>query len=71
MLMPDVVLHIELLLAEFAAVRTLEARRFAAVVLVMSRNGALRGVALAAARTRKAGPRLLQAPAVSVHLLGP
>lgn len=70
MFVPNVVLHIELLFAKFAAVGALEARRFAAVVLVVSRDGALRGVALAAARTRVAGPRLPRAPA-RVGLLQP
>ena len=50
--MPDVILHVELLLAEFAAVGALEARRFAAVVPVVGRHRALRRVTLATARTR-------------------
>lgn len=61
MLVPNVTLHIELLFAKFAAVGALEARRLAAVVLEVSRDGALRAVALPAARTRVAGPRLPRA----------
>lgn len=70
-LMSNVVLHVELLFAKLAAIGALETRRFAAVVLVMSRYGALRGVTLAAARTRVAGPRLPQAPAAGTRILGP
>ena len=69
--MPNVILHVEFLFAKLAAVRALEARRFAAVVLEVGRHGALRGVALAAARTRKTGPRSPRAPAARIGPLGP
>lgn len=71
MLVPNVILDVELLLAKLAAVRALEARRFAAVVLEVGRDGALRGVALTAARTREAGPRSPRAPATWVGPVGP
>lgn len=70
-LVPDMVLHIELLFAKHAAVGALEARRLAAVVLVVGRHGALRGVALAAARTLEADPHLPWAPAARADPLGP
>lgn len=62
MLVPDMVLHIKLLLAKHATVGALEARRLAAVVLVVGRDGALRGVALATARTLEAKPHLPRDP---------
>jgi len=62
-LVPNVILDVELLLAKLAAVRALEARRFAAVVLEVGRDGALRGVALTASGTREASPRSPRAPA--------
>lgn len=70
MLVSNVILHIELLFAKFAAVGALEARRFAAVVLEVSRHGALRGVGFPAARARVAGPRFPRALA-RVGLLEP
>jgi len=69
--MPDMVLHIELLFAKHAAVGALETRRLAAVVLVVGRNGALRGVALAAARTLKADSHLPRASAAQTDPLRP
>lgn len=68
--MPNVVLYIEFLFAKLAAVGTLEARRLATIVLEVGRDGALRGIGLAAARTRIAGPRLPRAPA-RIGLLKP
>lgn len=70
-LVPDMVLHIELLFAKHAAVGALEARRLAAVVLVVGRDGALRGVALAAARTQEADPHLPRGPTARTDPLGP
>lgn len=69
MLVPNVVLYIELLFAKLAAVRALEARRFAAVVLEVGGDGALRGVALPAARTRETSPGLSRAPRARVGRL--
>jgi len=62
-LVPDMVLHIELLLAKHATVGALEARWLAAVVFIVGRDGALRGVALATARTLEANPHLPQTSA--------
>lgn len=56
MLVSNVVLHVELLLAELAAVGALEARRFTAVVLEVGRYRALRRVTLPTTRARE--PRL-------------
>lgn len=71
MLVPDMILHIELLFAKHAAVGALEARRLAAVVLVVGRDGALRGVALATSWTLEADPHPPRAPAARTDPLRP
>jgi len=66
-----VILYIELLFTKLATIRALEARWFAAIVLEVGRHCALRGIALAAARTWEASPRFPRAPAAGVSLLRP
>lgn len=70
-LVPDMILYIELLFAKHATVRALEARRLAAVVFEVGRDGALRGIALAAARTLEADPHLPRASAARTDPLRP
>lgn len=70
-LVSDMVLHIELLFAKHAAVGAFETRRLAAVILVVGRDGALRGVALATARTLEADPHLPRTSVAGTDPLGP
>lgn len=62
MLVSNVILYIKLLFTKFAAVRALEARWFATIILEVGRDGALCGIALAAARTREASPHSPRVP---------
>lgn len=54
-LVPYVILDVELFLAQFATIRTFEARRFAAIVLEVGRHRALGRVTLSTTWTRKSG----------------
>jgi len=70
-LVSDMVLYIELLFAKHAAVRALETWRLATIIFVMGRDGALRRVAFAAARTLVANPHLPRTPTAHSDPLGP
>lgn len=70
MLVTNVILNVELLLAKLPAVRTLESRRLSAVILEVSCHGALRSVTLATSRTRKARSKFVET-SIEILILGP